>query len=185
MYYEIRFAGFGGQGIIKSGEIAGKAAINNDKYFATMVQNYGPESRGGSSSAQVIISDSQIAYPIITQPDILVVMSQEAYSKYAAELKPGGIMLVEEDMVNLGNPPANIRIVKVPATRLAEESGKKMVANIVMLGALKVFIEALTKEALVSAIKSTVPPGTEEVNLKAFQKGIDCASAFNNKVNKT
>ncbi|MFH1230194.1 MAG: 2-oxoacid:acceptor oxidoreductase family protein [Planctomycetota bacterium] len=178
MYYEIRFAGFGGQGIIKAGEITGKAVTNYDNYFATMVQNYGPESRGGASSAQLIISDKPITYPIITQSDILVVMSQEAYNKYAMKLKPGGIMIIETDMVKLENPRSDIKIIKIPATRLAEESGKKMVANIVMLGALKVFIEAITKEALISAIKSTVPPGTEKINLNAFQKGIDCASAL-------
>jgi 2-oxoglutarate ferredoxin oxidoreductase subunit gamma len=178
MYSEIRFAGFGGQGIIKAGEITGKAVTNYDNYFATMVQNYGPESRGGASSAQLIISSESISYPIVTQPDILVAMSQEAYNKYTLELKPGGIMLVEADMVTLENPRSDIRIIKIPATRLAEESGKKMVANIVMLGALTVFTEAITKKALISAIQSTVPPGTEDINLKAFQKGIDCASAL-------
>jgi len=176
MYQEIRFAGFGGQGIILAGYITGRAVTIYDKLFATLVQNYGPESRGGACSAQLIISDEPISYPNLTRPDILVVMSQEAWNKYAGEVKPGGIMLVEEDMVTVEKPRPDIKMVRIPATRLAEEIGKKMVANIVMLGALTATAKIIPEKAMQSAIKSSVPPGTENLNLTAFQKGIDCVS---------
>lgn len=176
MYQEIRFAGFGGQGIILAGYITGRAVTIYDKLFATLVQNYGPESRGGACSAQLIISDEPISYPNLTRPDILVVMSQEAWNKYAGEVKPGGIMLVEEDMVTVEKPRPDIKMVRIPATRLAEEIGKKMVANIVMLGALTATAKIIPEKAMQSAIKSAVPPGTEDLNLKAFRKGFEYAS---------
>lgn len=170
---EIKFSGLGGQGIILAGYITGKAATIFDNIHATFVQSYGPESRGGACSAQLIVADQQITYPLLTQPDILVVMSQEAYHKYAKELKPGGMMLVEEDMVKMENPPANVKIVKIPASKLAEKLGKRMVANIVMLGFFTAQTKAVSLEGMKSAIKDSVPPGTEELNLKAFQLGYD------------
>lgn len=173
MHSEIKFSGLGGQGIILAGYITGKAATIFDDLHATFVQSYGPESRGGACSAQLIIADQPVAYPLLTQPDILVVMSQEAYYKYSKELKPGGMMLVEEDMVKLENPPANVKIVKIPASKLAEKLGKRMVANIVMLGFFTAQTKAVSLEAMKSAIKDSVPPGTEELNLKAFQLGYD------------
>ena len=100
---EIRVAGFGGQGVILSAIVIGKAACIYQNGYATMTQSFGPEARGGSSSAQVILSDEPILYPYITQPDILVVMSQEAFTRFTPELKEGGILIVEQDLVRLGN----------------------------------------------------------------------------------
>ncbi len=94
---EIRVAGFGGQGVILSAIVIGKAASIYENGFATMTQNFGPEARGGACSAQVILSDNPILYPYVTRPEIMVVMSQEAYNKFAPELKPNGLLLVEQD----------------------------------------------------------------------------------------
>ena len=96
---EIRVAGFGGQGVILSAIVIGKAASIYENGFATMTQNFGPEARGGACSAQVILSDYPILYPYVTRPDIMMVMSQEAYNKFAPELKPNGLLLVEQDLV--------------------------------------------------------------------------------------
>ena len=96
---EIRVAGFGGQGVILSAIVIGKAASIYENGFATMTQNFGPEARGGACSAQVILSDNPILYPYVTRPDIMMVMSQEAYNKFAPELKPNGLLLVEQDLV--------------------------------------------------------------------------------------
>ena len=118
--YEVRFSGFGGQGIIRSGHILGKAsAIFEDKH-ASMNQSFGPEARGGACSAQVIVSDTRILYPYITVPDIVVSMSQEAYSKYGNDIKDNGILIIDEDLVKLGKPKKNVKTFKVPATRVAE-----------------------------------------------------------------
>jgi len=172
-YSEIRFSGLGGQGIILTGYITGKAATIFDNLHATFVQSYGPESRGGACSAQLIVSDKEVDYPLITKPDILIVMSQEAYYKYAKELKPNGIMLVEEDMVKLENARTDVKILKIPASKLAEKLGKRMVANIVMLGFFTAQAKTVSVKAMQEAIKDSVPHGTEELNLKAFQLGYD------------
>lgn len=171
MNKELRFTGFGGQGIILAGYITGKAAAIYADLHATLTQNYGPESRGGASSAQLIISDEPIFYPNITHPDILVAMSQEGYSKYQAELKPGGIMLIDQDLVKIDEAKPGVKIARVPATRLAEQAGKKMVANIVMLGFMAGQTGVLTRKVMEESIKTSVPPASIELNMQAFEKG--------------
>jgi 2-oxoglutarate ferredoxin oxidoreductase subunit gamma len=172
---EIRLTGFGGQGIILSGYIVGKAAAIHDKKQATFTQSYGPESRGGACSAQVIISDEPISYPHLIDPAILVVMSQEAYNKYAPTLKDGALLVVDEDLVKTDELPAEVRVLSVPATRLAEELGRKIVANIVMLGFFTAVTDLVSVEAMREAVLSSVPKGTEDLNLKAFSKGYEYA----------
>src|SRR6201997_1722888 len=131
---EIRVAGFGGQGVILTATVIGKAASIYENGFATMTQNFGPEARGGSCSAQVILSGEPILYPYVTQPEVLVVMSQEAYTRFAPQLKPGGILITEQELVRVDSIPSGVRAFGVPATRLAEELGRKVVLNIVMVG---------------------------------------------------
>lgn len=177
---EIRIAGFGGQGVILSAIIIGKAASIFQNGFATMTQAFGPEARGGSSSAQVILSDQPVLYPYVTQPDILVVMSQEAYSRFTPELKDGGILIVEEDLVRLTGLPRNIRVYGVPATRLAEELGKKMVLNVVMVGFFCAVTALLDRDAMRNAVADSVPSPFRELNLRAFDKGFEygCSSSL-------
>lgn len=172
MNKELRFTGFGGQGIILAGHITGKAAAIYSDLHATLTQNYGPESRGGASSAQLVISDKPIFYPNITRPDILVAMSQEGYSKNKDEVRPGGIMLIDGDLVK-PEPRNDITIAKIPATRLAEQLGKKMTANIVMLGFMAGQTRILPRKAMEEAIKSSVPPASIELNMQAFDKGFN------------
>src|SRR5512141_2567638 len=107
---EIRIAGFGGQGVILSAIVLGKAASIFEGDFATMTQSFGPEARGGACSAQVILSDSPILYPYVTRPDILIVMSQEAYGKFAPELKDGGMLVIEQDLVRVGDLPVSTKV---------------------------------------------------------------------------
>ncbi len=170
---EIRIAGFGGQGVILSAIIIGKAASIFQEGYATMTQAFGPEARGGSSSAQVILSDKPVLYPYVTRPDVLVVMSQEAYSRFTPELKENGILVVEEDMVRLDDVSSNVRIFAVPATRLAEELGKKMVLNVVMVGFFGAVTGLLDPEALRRAVADSVPAAFRELNLRAFDKGFE------------
>lgn len=170
---EIRLTGFGGQGIILSGYIIGKAAAIYDKKQATFTQSYGPESRGGACSAQVIISDEPINYPHLIAPSILVVMSQEAYNEYAPTLKDGALLVIDGDLVETGDLANDVKLLSVPATRLAEELGRKIVANIVMLGFFAAVTNVISVEALREAVRTSVPKGTEEFNLKAFEKGYE------------
>src|SRR5579884_3516560 len=122
---EMRIAGFGGQGVILSAIILGRAASIHQGAFATMTQNFGPEARGGACSAQLVLSDSPVLYPYVTRPDILVVMSQEAYTKFGPELKQGGTLIVEQDLVRVNDVKGEIKVFSIPATRIAEELGKR------------------------------------------------------------
>ena len=172
--HEIRLSGFGGQGIITAGYILGKAAALFDQQNVTLVKSYGPESRGGACSAQVIIADEEINYPLLTEPELLAAMSQEAYAKYIGELGRGGLLLIDEDLVKLDHPRDDIQIRAIPATRIAEsELGRKIVANIVMLGFVAASTDVVSFEGLQQSVLSSIPKGTEELNIQAFEKGYE------------
>ena len=170
---EIRIAGFGGQGVILSAVVLGKAASIYENGFATMTQNFGPEARGGACSAQLVLSDSPVLYPYVTRPDIMVIMSQEAYNRFAPELKPEGLLIIEEDLVRVSNLKGDPRIYAVPATRFAEELGKRMVLNSVMVGFFTAVTNLLDPEAVGKAVADSVPASFRELNLKAFEKGLE------------
>jgi len=168
---EIRFAGFGGQGIIRSGIIIGKAVSIFDKKFATMNQSFGPEARGGACSAQVLVSGERVLYPYVTTPHVLVAMSQEAFSKYEPELKEGGLLIIDEDLVKPGPIRRGITLCGVPATRIAEELGNRIIANVAMLGFFTAVTGVVTARAMKEALPTLVPERFVELNLKAFDKG--------------
>lgn len=168
---DIRFSGFGGQGIIKSGYLIGKAASLFDNKFATLNQSFGPEARGGACSAQVIIMDTPVLYPYIVQPEILVCMSQEAYEKFVDELKPGGILLTDADLVKPEKIRKDVKMYSIPATRIAEEMGNRIFANVVMVGFFTAVTRIITPEAVKKALPGSVPSRFLDVNIEAFEKG--------------
>jgi 2-oxoglutarate ferredoxin oxidoreductase subunit gamma len=171
MRTEIKIGGFGGQGVILSAHIVGKAAaIYADKY-ATMIQSFGPEARGSSCSAQVIISDQPVTYPYVKKPDILIAMSQEAYTKFLPELKEGGVLITESDLIDSSNLQSEIQHYSIPSTRIAEELGKKLILNIIMVGFFTAVTKQLDKDSVYKAVESSVPKGTESLNLEAFNRG--------------
>ena len=169
---EILITGFGGQGIVLAGLILGKAASLGDHRETTLTQSYGPEARGGACSAQVIISDRKIHYPYVRNPDILVCMSQGGFEKYECLLKDGGILITDQDLVQPSDARGN-EAFAIRATRMAEELGRKMMANIVMLGFFTAVTGTISVESARTAVKSSVPKGTEEMNLAAFNRGLD------------
>ncbi len=170
---EIRIAGFGGQGVIMCASVIGKAVSIFESGYATMTQNFGPEARGGACSAQVIVSPDPVLYPYVTKPDIMVIMSQEAYVKFAHELKPGGVMLIEQELVRVQDLPEGAKVYGVPATRLAEEIGKRMVLNIVMVGFFGAVTGLIDRESLRQAVADSVPKSFVELNMKAFDTGYE------------
>jgi len=170
---EIRIAGFGGQGVILSAIVIGKAGCIFQDGYSTMTQSFGPEARGGACSAQVILSDSPVLYPYVSRPDILVVMSQEAYTLFSPQLKDEGILIIEEDLVRIGEQPPGVRVYSVPATRIAEELGKKMVLNIVMVGFFAAISQVVDPDAMRKAVAASVPEAYRDLNLKAFDRGFD------------
>ena len=171
---EIRVSGLGGQGVILCATIIGKAAAIYDGRHATMIQSFGPEARGSACSAQVTIADEPVAYPYVTQPDVLVTMSPDAYEQFASQLKPGGILLYESELVKAGAKlPAGARRYGIPATRYAEELGRKLVLNIVMVGFFAGETGVISREAVEKAVLDSVPHGTEELNLRAMVRGYE------------
>jgi len=168
---ELRIAGFGGQGVILSAIILGKAASIHHGAYATMTQNFGPEARGGACSAQLLLSGQPILYPYVTHPDIMVVMSQEAYTRFVRDLKEGGTLIVEQDLVRVTDLPRQTKVYSCPATRLAEELGKKMVLNSVMVGFFTAVTKLLDPDAVRNAVTDSVPATFRELNLKAFERG--------------
>jgi 2-oxoglutarate ferredoxin oxidoreductase subunit gamma len=169
---EILITGFGGQGIVLAGLILGKAASLGDHRECTLTQSYGPEARGGACSAQVIISDSSIHYPYVRRPDVLVCMSQGGFEKYGPALKEDSILVVDQDLVKAESIEGR-DYYAVPSTRIAEELGRKMMANIVMLGFFTAVSSAVTADSARDAVGNSVPKGTEEMNVSAFNKGYD------------
>jgi len=175
MRIEIRFAGFGGQGIIRSGIITAAAACIYSGKSAVQTQSYGPESRGGACKSEVVISEEEIDFPKVVEPDILIVMSQHAYNDYAEDVKADGIIIMDPDMIPNEKDLTSVRVFRIPATKIAEELGRKIVANIVMLGAFVAITKILDKDAVKESVKANIPKGTEELNLIAFEKGYEYA----------
>ncbi len=169
MRQEIRLAGFGGQGIILAGYIVGKAAALYDDKEAIFTQAYGPEARGGACSAELVLDDVPIDYALVTTPEVLVLMSQEAYEKFGTDIDPSVSVLIESDLVE-GAPE---EWPGIPATRIAEELGTRISANIVMLGFLTGVTGLLSREAMEESVASSVPAKTVELNLKGFAKGYE------------
>ena len=176
---EIRLAGEGGQGLILAGIILAEAAAIYDNKNATQTQSYGPEARGGASKAEVVIDQGEIDHPEVILADVLLAMSQEACDKYAGNLQKDGILIVDQERV--GRVPSN-RAIKVPITRLAEESsGKSITANVVALGVLVGLTGVVSRQAITQAVAARAPKGTEEMNRAALLAGFAAADLVGKK----
>jgi 2-oxoglutarate ferredoxin oxidoreductase subunit gamma len=168
---EIKVGGLGGQGVILGGIIIGKAAALFDGKHSCLTQAFGPEARGSACSAQVVVDDDPILYPYVHNPHLMVAMSQDAFTKFSPELRPDGTLLIEEDLVKPTGLPGTVKVYAIPATRFAEELGKKMVLNIVMVGFFTAVSGLVSEKAAKEAVADSVPPNTVELNMKAFDKG--------------
>ncbi len=179
---EIRIAGFGGQGIVLSGNIIGKAASIFTQGTAVLTQNYGPESRGGSCTAEVVISDEPIDYPYVIDPQVQIILSQEAYVKYGQNTPPETLVIVDSELVKV-EPKQKPQPLSIPASRMAlEEIKRPVVANIIMLGFLAAKSHIVAFEALRKAVLDSVPAGTEDINIKAFELGYNYGIEHGGKV---
>ncbi len=170
---EIRFSGFGGQGIIRCGLIAGKALSLFDNKHATMTQSFGPEARGSACSSQLVVAKDRVLYPYITKPEILISMSQEAYDKYEPELREDGILIIDTDLVRPRPVRGEIQLFAIPSTRFAEELGNRIIANLVMLGFFTAVTKVVSPDAMKKALPGLVPGRFLTLNIKAFDKGYE------------
>ena len=171
MKKDIRICGFGGQGVILAGFIIGKAASVFENYHAVQSQSYGPEARGGAARSEVIISDEKIGYPRPIGVDCLVAMSQESFDTYRDDIREECIIIVDPDLVkkhDIGRP-----LYKVHALKIAEELGNKIVTNIVMVGAFTSIYGLLKPEAVKESVIDSVPKKFTELNIKAFERGLE------------
>lgn len=169
----IRVCGLGGQGVIMASIIIGRAASIYEDRFATLVQSFGPEARGSTCSTQVKISDEQIAFPYVRRTNIFVALSNSAYDKFVEEMKDDAILVYESDLVELDDRlPTTAKKFGIPATKIAtEDLGKRIVFNMVMVGFFTAVTKLIDATAMRKAVKASVPPGTEELNMTAFEKG--------------
>lgn len=168
--YEIRLSGSGGQGLILAGIILGEAACVFEGREAVQTQSYGPESRGGASKSEVVVSDTEIDYPKVTSPDLLLAMTQEASDKYIGDLKPDGVAIFDTTFVE--RVPSGPHVIALPLTTIAKDiTGKTIAANIVALGAIVAMSGVVSRKAIEKAVLARVPKGTEEMNLKALRAG--------------
>jgi 2-oxoglutarate ferredoxin oxidoreductase subunit gamma len=166
---ELRICGYGGQGVILAGYIVGHAVTIHDHEYATYIGDYGPEARGGACRADVVISDGPVSYPYITAPTVLVAMSQQAYDKYHGQNHEDSLVIIDEDLVKPMRE--HRRLLSIPARRIAEELGRVAVANVVMLGFIAAVTDLVSAESLKKSLLAAVPKGTEELNMKAFDRG--------------
>ncbi len=172
MRKEIRISGFGGQGVVLAGYILGKAFALYEGLEAVMTQSYGPEARGGASSSNIVVADEPIDYPFVQSPDILVAMSQEAYTKFRPQAKPDALSIIDGGLVT---PTDEDQPFSIPATQLAEELERRIVANVVMLGFFTAVAGIVGREAMEEAIRTSVKAKTIPLNLKAFATGYEYA----------
>lgn len=168
---EFRLSGSGGQGLITAGIILAEAAIMEGKE-AVQSQSYGPEARGGASKAEVIIDNKFIYHPKVVNPGIVLAMTQQAADKYTSDIKPGGLLIIDTDLVP--DAPSNVKIIKVPITRLSvEKLGKDLFANIIALGLLVKVTGVVSLETIQKAVAQRVPPATVDKNMEALRIGYE------------
>jgi 2-oxoglutarate ferredoxin oxidoreductase subunit gamma len=167
----LRLSGFGGQGIILAAYVIGKAAAVIEGRHATLNQSFGPEARGSACSAQVVLSDECVSYPYVRAPEILVAMSQDAYRIFVDEVVEGGLVLIDDSLVTPKSSPKH-KTLGVPATRLAEGLGRRIMANMVMVGFFTAVTGIVSPEAAAESVRSSVPSGSQDVNLEAFEQGL-------------
>ncbi|MGY5859292.1 MAG: 2-oxoacid:acceptor oxidoreductase family protein [Candidatus Thorarchaeota archaeon] len=171
--YEVRIGGFGGQGVVTMAVVAGETASLYDKKYVVQTQSYGPEARGGASKSEIVISDEEVDYPKVQAPDVFVVLSRAAYLEYIHGLKDDGILIIDEDLVEIeGDLPDTVKIFKIPATRIADkEVGSKQATNVVMLGALAVITNIMSIEGLKARIEEKWPRFLK-TNMLALELGM-------------
>ena len=178
MRYEIILSGTGGQGLILAGAILAEAAGVFEGREVVQTQSYGIQARGGASQSTVIISDERIWFPEVLTPDILLCLSQESYERYSPKLRDGGLLIIDEDLVDAGNMRATIKCVAFPFTAEAEKMNRRIAANVIALGALAIETGAVKPESIAKAIPSRLPERNVAIALAALEVGVGLAEAM-------
>jgi len=171
------FSGSGGQGVVTAAILLAEAAVLRENLFAVQTQSYGAAARGGATRADVIVSESNINYPMVNQPNILVCLTQEAYNKYAPIIRPGGLLLVDTHYVKIERK-VEARQRELPMfDSVMEKIGRAVVFNICMLGALIGLNPLVRVESILSVLESRLPADLLEINRQALQLGLALAQS--------
>jgi 2-oxoglutarate ferredoxin oxidoreductase subunit gamma len=171
MRTEIRIAGTGGMGVVLAGIIVGHAAVVYGGLDAVQTQSYGSEARGTAAKSEIIISDQKIRYPKVLKSDYFVAMSQKALDSYLSGSKKGSVVMIDPDLVDATHIASDYEVIEIPAMKSADELGRRLVANMVMLGALVKKSGIFSIEVLEQALQDMVPEKTIELNTKAIRTG--------------
>ena len=172
------FSGAGGQGVITAAILLGEAAVVHEGINAVQSQSYGAAARGGATRSDVILSDEEINFPVVTQANIVVCLTQEAYNSFAPEIRPGGILLTDTRFVQTTRK-VDARQIELPMYETVMRAiGKPIVFNICVLGALIGLADLVKPESVLEAIKDRVPADFVEMNTAAFHLGFDLGRAF-------
>lgn len=171
--WQIRIGGVGGQGIVLASKLLGVAASLFDGKEAVCTQVYGPEARGGAARSDVVVSDGPVDYPYVTEADVLAVMFPEAYKKFRPMLKAGGLLIIDNQMVNPDEGEENM--LSVPATKIADEVGNRLARNVVILGCLIGKTGVVSRESMIESIRKNMKPKIVELNIRALDAGIKFA----------
>lgn len=177
----IIFSGSGGQGVITAAIILAEAAVLYEGLNAVQSQSYGPEARGGASRSDVIISDTDIHYPKVIQPNILVCLTQKAYNKFSGFIRPGGLLLTDNHYVRQREKVDARQVGLDIYKEVMDKIGRPIVFNICMLGAFVQLTQLIKQESIMRVLESRIPAGTLELNKQALELGQKIAENFDPK----
>jgi 2-oxoglutarate ferredoxin oxidoreductase subunit gamma len=175
MYQGVIMSGFGGQGIVSAGILLAYAGMLDGKYV-TFFPAYGAEMRGGTANCSVVISSEEIAAPVVTYPNTLIVMNEPSLARFEPKVKPNGLMLLNSSLVSGKPQRSDLTIDYIQANKIAEEMGIVKIANMVMVGAFAKKTQAVTLESLVNSLPKVFPRAKKEImekNVEAIKKGAE------------
>jgi 2-oxoglutarate ferredoxin oxidoreductase subunit gamma len=176
--HRLVFSGSGGQGVITAAIILAEAAVLHEKRNAVQTQVYGAAARGGATRSDVIISDAQINYPKVNQANILVCLTQEAYGKYAAIIRPGGVLLTDSHFVTTQRKVDAVQYELPMYASVMEKIGKPIVLNICSMGAVIGLTGVVGLESVEKVLEQRLPPVFMEMNRQALQLGFELGAAL-------
>ena len=171
------FSGSGGQGVITASIIMAEAAVLYEELNATQTQVYGPEARGGATRADMIIADTEIRYPKVIQPNVLVCLTQKAYDKFYPIIRPGGLLLTDSRFVKTQAKVDALPVALPMYTTIMEKIGKAIVFNICMLGAVIGLTDILKPESVMKSLETRIPPDFLDMNRQALHLGMELGAA--------
>ncbi|MBV6396572.1 MAG: NADH-dependent phenylglyoxylate dehydrogenase subunit gamma [Anaerolineales bacterium] len=177
MQKEILIAGFGGQGVLFAGQVLAYAAMDAGR-VVTWIPSYGPEMRGGTANCTVVIADEEIGSPLVKHPPVVIALNLPSFDKYEALVQPGGMLVVNQSMVDRAAKRSDITVVFVPGNEIAEETGDRRLLNMVMVGALLAAFPELQLDDVKAALKAHLPEKHQKLlpnNFAAMDKGYEVA----------